>query len=183
MKTIEALVIKTLLPCGGAVIVFVLLFLNASRVWADLDPVNVAGYEAFPGLPCQSDDEDRTCGVRFYGWLGGEGAVPDGWLAYTGKGRVVVRINYVGQPGFGSQVTITDGTWRLADHGPLDSGTMTSGTVTWPTAEEDMGCGVGIATVEAALADGEFSRFTGCLHDFDVNDGVAIPPKIWGTFQ
>jgi hypothetical protein len=48
---------------------------------------------------------------------------------------------------------------------------------------EDLGCGVGIATVEATLADSEFSYFAGCLHDFKADGQVVMPPKIWGTFQ
>lgn len=127
---------------------------NSSRAIADSSAITVSGYEAFPGLPCTIAAEDSWCGVRFYGWFGGDGAVPDGWVSYTGQGRVVVRVNYIGQPGFGNRVTITDGTWRLADHGPLAGGAITSGTVIWPLPDADIGCGDGVATVEATLADG-----------------------------
>lgn len=183
MKTIGRLPISTGYYLLSLLLITLLWLYNPERAVADSNPVTVSGYEAFIGLPCQIDGEDGSCGVRFYGWFGGDGAVPDGWAAYTGIGGVVVRVNYVGEPGFGNQVTITGGTWRLTDHGPLDRGTITSGTVIWPLAEEDLGCGAGIATVETSLADGAFDHFVGCLHDFDVDGEVAIPPKIWGTFQ
>ena len=183
MKTTGSLPAKSVGCLLGLMLMGAVILLGAGSALAAVDPINVSGYEAFPGLPCQDDNGDEWCNVRFYGWFGGEGAVPDGWAAYTGKGRVTVRVNYTGDPGFGSAVTITGGTWRLTDRGPLASGTISSGTVTWPLADEDIGCGNGIAKVEADLADGDFSRFDGCLHDFDPDGEVAIPPKIWGAFQ
>lgn len=172
----------------GVALLYILMMialglLNPGHVVAESSPITVSGYEAFPGLPCSSAEEESWCGVRFYGWFGGSGAVPDGWVSYTGQGRVVVRVNYMGQPGFGNSVTITGGTWRLADHGAPTVGAITGGTVTWPMADEDMGCGPGVATVAADLTDGLFSRFTGCLHDFDADGQVALPPKIWGSFE
>lgn len=183
MKTRWGLPINKGVALLRVLVVIALGVLNSGRVVADSSAITVSGYEAFPGLPCAIADEDSWCGVRFYGWFGGDGAVPDGWISYTGQGRVVVRVNYRGQPGFGSRVTITDGTWRLADHGPLAGGAITGGTVTWPLPDEDIGCGQGVATAAADLADGEFSRFTGCLQDFDADGQVAVPPKIWGSFE
>lgn len=178
---------KRIVRLLGLLIVWVVLIPvvmhSVDRVQADAEAINVSGYEAFPGLPCQREQAGEWCNVRFYGWFGGAGAVPDGWVDYTGKGRVIVRVDYSGDPGFGNTVTITGGTWRLTDRGSLASGTISGGTVTWPLADEDIGCGDGIAKVEADLADGDFSRFDGCLHDFDPNGEVALPPKIWGTFQ
>lgn len=182
MKTRRGLPInKVALLC--VLVVIALGLLNAGPVVADSRVITVSGYEAFPGLPCSIADADSWCGVRFYGWFGGAGAVPEGWVSYTGQGRVVVRVNYSGQPGFGNSVTITGGTWRLVDQGLLASGAITGGTVTWPMPDADNGCGDGVATVEAALADGEFSRFLGCLQDFEADGQVAVPPKIWGSFE
>lgn len=164
-------------------IVWAVVVLSVGSAQADADAINVAGYEAFPGLPCQHDQTAEWCNVRFYGWLGGAGAVPGGWVDYTGKGRVVVRVDYTGDPGFGNRVTITGGTWRLTDHGTRIAGAISSGAVTWPMPDADIGCGDGIATVVADLTDGDFSQFTGCLHDFEADGEVALPPKIWGTFQ
>lgn len=167
----------------GLMVVWGVVLFSAGRAQADSTTINVSGYEAFPGLPCQPDQADEWCNVRFYGWVGGAGAIPDGWVDYTGKGRVTVRVDYSGDPGFGNSVTITGGTWRLTDGGALTAGKISSGVVTWPTPDEDIGCGDGIATVEAELADGAFSRFDGCLHDFDPEGELALPPKIWGSFQ
>jgi|LakMenEpi03Aug12_release.lakeMendotaPanAssembly.Ray.scaffolds.fasta_scaffold19666_4 hypothetical protein len=183
MKIRGSLPTKRVVSLLGLMVVCAVVVLSAGSAQADGDPINVSGYEAFPGLPCQADNGDEWCNVRFYGWFGGEGAIPDGWVDYTGKGRVTVRVDYTGDPGFGNSVTITGGTWRLTDRGPLASGTISSGAVTWPLPDEDIGCGNGIAKVEADLADGDFSRFDGCLHDFEPDGAVALPPKIWGTFQ
>jgi hypothetical protein len=183
MKTSWTLLTKSGVRLLGLVVGCMVVLLGTSGALADADAINVSGYEAFPGLSCQPDGADGRCNVRFYGWFGGDGAVPDGWIDYTGKGRVVVRVNYVGDPGFGNRVTVTGGTWRLTDRGALASGTITSGAVTWPQPDEDIGCGHGIAKVETYLADGDFRRFDGCLHDFAPDGEVAIPPKIWGTFQ
>jgi hypothetical protein len=183
MKTRWVLPTKRGTRLLGLVVVTALVLLNTGSVFADVSTINVSGYETFPGLPCKIDGEDSWCAVSFHGWFGGGGAVPGGWVSYTGQGVVVVRVNYTGQPDFGSTVTITGGTWRLADHNSLYRGTISSGTVSWPMPAKDIGCGAGIATVEANLADSEFSQFVGCLHDFAADDQVVIPPKIWGVFQ
>ncbi|MCE7983028.1 MAG: hypothetical protein DYG89_17725 [Caldilinea sp. CFX5] len=183
MKTTWALLTKSGVRLLGLVVTCAVVLLSTGGALADTDAINVSGYEAFPGLPCQRDQVDEWCNVRFYGWFGGAGAVPDGWVDYTGKGRVTVRVDYIGDPGFGSRVTITGGTWRLIDRGALTSGTISGGVVIWPLSTEDIGCGNGIATVAADLADGDFRRFIGCLHDFNADGEVALPPKIWGTFQ
>lgn len=171
----------------GVVVVIALGLLSPSRASADINAINVSGYETFPGLPCQLDDGgDGQCRVSFRGWVGGAGPVADGWASYTGEGKVVVRVNYTGDPGFGQSVTITGGSWRLTQHGTLYAGTFSGGTVTWPVTTEDLGCGVAIARVESDLVDlsnSGFSQFLGCLHDFNPDDEIAIPPQIWGVFQ
>lgn len=187
MKTRWGLPTKKGASFLGLAVVVVLGVLSPSHAAADISAIHVSGYETFPDLPCYLDDGgDGQCRVSFRGWVGGSGPVADGWASYTGEGKVAVRVNYTGDPGFGQSVTITGGTWRLSQHGALSEGTFSGGTVTWPATTEDLGCGVAIAKVESDLVDlstSGFSQFLGCLHDFNPEGEIAIPPQIWGTFQ
>jgi len=127
-----------------------------------------------------------TCGTTFSGWTGETSS--RGWLQFpgTGEGAWSVRINYTGQPMFDGSVTIVGGSWQFhfkngtSLHGTVRSG----GTVIWPSdASSDIGCGNGVAIVNANLSvfGGGLASLSGCLHDLP--KGTVIPPKVWGTFN
>jgi hypothetical protein len=146
--------------------------------------VPVSGYELFLGYNCVIRGVPATCGTTFSGWTG---ETSGGWLQFpgTGEGAWSVRINYTGQPMFGGSVMIVGGSWQFhfkngtSLHGTVDSG----GTVIWPDASSSMGCGNGVAVVNANLSvfGGGPANLSGCLHDLP--KGTVIPPKVWGTFN
>jgi hypothetical protein len=149
-------------------------------------PQNVSGYEIFLGYKCTIKGEAATCGATFSGWTGGTGQNSGGWVSFpgTGLGTWSIRVNYTGQPAFGSSVNIVGGTWSfLFFGGNFLHGKVLSGTVTWPQEGMASVCGLNVAVAEANLsvAGGSTTTVTGCLHDLP--KGSVIPPQIWGTFN
>lgn len=146
-------------------------------------PENLSGYEFLLGTPCTIDNQAGKSGVSFGGWTGGGGQTADGWAPFLGdrKGLWEATVYYMRSPDFGSSVTVVEGTFGLLyKNSRTVSGTVTGGTVTWPSEGNDAGCGVNVATVNLTLS-GDASAFTGCLQDLPV--GTVIPPKIWGALQ
>ena len=149
--------------------------------------LNLSGYEFQLGTPCTINSQAGKCGVAFGGWTGGSGPVDGGWTPFPGtrKGLWEATIDYTGSPDFGSSVDVQSGSFDvLFKNRKTISGTVTSGTVTWPSsATGDLGCGAGVATVELSLSSGAGgpTSFQGCLHDLPA--GTVIPPKIWGTLE
>jgi hypothetical protein len=148
----------------------------------------VAGIETFWGYkPCGGGDDDHA-GVRFRG-------------AFNGKGTVLVVVDYVGTPGFGTTAAIgedLDGDgmagfvrawipvgWCYA----YKTSAIESGTVTWPALGSDLGCGSNVGLVNLTMKNSPtasfFSHFTGCLDDSNfLLTGNLLPlPKIWGYFE
>lgn len=152
-------------------------------------PVNLSGYEFLLGNSCTIQGQPGTCDVRFGGWTGGSGPVPNGWTVFpgTGEGLWKASIDYTGTVGFGGQVEVARGRFDvLFTSGTTVSGRVTGGTVTWPTAGDDIGCGKDVAVVNVNVTffgggPKSSGSFQGCLHDLPA--GSVIPPKIWGTLQ
>lgn len=145
---------------------------------------NLSAYEFLLGSPCTIDGEAGKCGVSFGGWMGGGGPVAGGWTPFPGnrQGLWDAEINYTGSPDFNGSVTVRSGTFDLYFKGGKTlSGTVTGGTVSWPTSSSDneYGCGDGVAQVTVQVTTGSSLTFKGCLHDLPA--GSVIPPKIWGT--
>jgi hypothetical protein len=154
-----------------------------SYALAHKPPVNVSGYETFLGIECTLRGQPSACGVTFSGWIGGDGQVPDGWEPFPGdfQGLWQARINYTGQAGFGNTVDIVGGRWDIffLDGHSLSGPVKNGGTVQWPFDEfDDIGCGAGVAVVEALIAGGGAATFKGCLHDMPA--GTVIP-MVWGV--
>ena len=149
------------------------------------EQVPVSGYEIFLGHNCVIAGTAGTCGTTFVGWTGltGDG----GWLGFPGTAEGVwsIQINYIGQPMFGGSVAVVGGKWSfLFINGSELRGKVSSGSVIWPAdATTDIGCGAGVAAVQASLtvAGRGPASVTGCLHDLPA--GSVIPPKVWGTFN
>lgn len=151
-------------------------------VFAHDPPVNLSGYETFIGLDCKLAGQPGTCGVTFSGWIGGDGPVAGGWEPFPGdfQGLWNSRVDYIGQAGFGNTVFILSGRFRISFlDGHSLSGSVISGTVQWPMAGIDNGCGAGVALIDVTLNRSQ--RFQGCLHDLPI--GSVIPPMVWGTFS
>ena len=165
-------------------IAFAILFVDSAVAQSTVtDPVS--GYELFLGYNCVVGGVPATCGTTFSGWTGETSS--RGWLQFpgTGEGAWSVRINYTGQPMFDGSVTIVGGSWRFQfKNGTSLRGTVENGIVTWPLdASSDIGCGDGVAVVNANLSvsGGTPATLSGCLHDLP--KGAVIPPKVWGTFN
>ena len=131
---------------------------------------------------------DGRCGVTFAGWTGGDGTDPDGWSEYPGTGgRWGTAINYKGDAGIGSSVELVSGFWYWKQpSGSTHSGLLTGGTVLWPeTLDKDIGCGPGIATVEATVVALRLEvpvapgTLNACLDDTHL--ATVFPPRVWGT--
>jgi hypothetical protein len=147
-------------------------------------PVNLSGYEFLLGHSCTIAGQPAKCDVQFGGWTGGNGPVANGWRPFPGteKGLWKAKISYIGTADFGRVVAIVNGSFDvLFKNGKVVSGTVTNGSVEWPSdSDTDIGCGDGVAKVSAALS-GTATSFLGCLHDLPA--GSVIPPRIWGTLQ
>ena len=148
---------------------------------------NLSGYEYQLGSPCTIGSAAGKCGVAFGGWTGGQGQEADGWTPFPGtrKGLWEAIVNYTGSPDWGQSVNIKSGTFDLFFKRHLSiSGTVTGGTVVWPTegGVTDPTCGTDVAKVTVFLTINNSPRtFDGCLHDLPA--GTIIPPKIWGTLE
>lgn len=164
-----------------------LLLLGQTPGFAHLPQLNVSAYEIFLGAPCIIGGQPATCGVAFFGWLGGDGNVAGGWEPFpgTGDGLWQARIDYTGAPGFGNVVNILGGRWRFVfvDRHFL-AGHVTGGTVEWPNGPAlDLGCGngVGVVDINLLMTGGGTASFDGCLHDLPA--GTVIPPLLWGMLS
>ena len=159
--------------------------LLVSPAFAELGvSVPASGYELSIGRDCVVGGAPATCGATFTGWTG-ETSTGD-WLKFpgTGLGTWLVLINYTGQPAFNGSVNIVGGSWLfILKNGGILGGTVNSGTVTWPGEIATIGCGIGVASINAHLSrfNGKPVTLTGCLHDLP--KGAVIPPKVWGTFH
>lgn len=147
-------------------------------------PVYVSGLETSFGSDCTIAGQSATCGVKFAGWIGGDGQVPDGWEPPPGdfQGLWRTRIRYSGEVDFGNTVLILGGRYTIFFFdGHSLSGRVTGGTVEWPLDEStDIGCGAGVAVVNASLlSHGHLATFAGCLHDIPVGSTI---PMVWGVF-
>jgi len=154
--------------------------------------IDVSGYELSLGVDCIRNSEPAKCGVTFGGWTGGDGAVAGGWTKFPGtrQGFWKATIDRQGTAAFGSTVTILSGTVKLALRKDksflLLSGSVTGGTVQWPSQGGTLGCGTNVALVLVAVdllipeLGNAPATFDGCLHDLPA--GTVIPPTIWGTF-
>jgi hypothetical protein len=179
---------KTIRILRWAVVILVvgLLSLGATSALAHTPPINLSGYEIFLGVTCPTG----TCGTTFSGWTGGSGPVAEGWQPFPGdsQGLWKATVNHTGGAGFGNTVILLSGRWQIVftDKHVL-FGKVTGGTVVWPPQQgDDIGCGVNVAKVTAALAisplaGGGTATMAACLHDLPA--GTVIPPTVWGTFS
>src|SRR5262245_55958576 len=157
---------------------------GASHALAHQPPVYVSGLETSFGSDCTITGLPATCGVKFAGWIGGDGQVPDGWEPPPGdfQGLWQTRINYIGQVDFGNTVVILGGRFEISFFdGHSLSGRVTGGFVEWPVDKfSNIGCGAGVAVVNASLTSkGHSATFAGCLHDIPVGSTIPIA---WGVF-
>lgn len=148
--------------------------------------INLSGYEFRLGTPCTINDQAGKCGVKFGGWTGGGGDTTNGWTPFPGNKRGLwsADVNYIGSADFGATVYLQSGSLDLLfRHQNNIFGTVTGGTVTWPSsASVDTGCGPGVAQVSVLLTiNGSSGAFDGCLHDLPA--GTVLPPTIWGTLH
>ncbi len=153
---------------------------------AALLPVNLSGYEFLLGTSCTIGGQPGTCGVQFGGWTGGGGPAPNGWTHFpgTGQGLWKANVSYTGPAAFGGTVQVMSGRFDLFTIGRTVSGTVTSGTVKWPSTDPpDIGCGTRVALVKlyVTFGLGVSGSFQGCLHDLPA--GSVIPPTVWGELQ
>jgi len=152
-------------------------------------PVNLSGYEFLLGTSCTINGQAATCGVAFGGWTGGHGPVATGgWTPFPGndEGLWKATIEYVGKAEFGSHVEVAGGSFDvLFRNGTTVTGKVTGGSVMWPPAGHNTGCGTDVAVVSVNVAfRGAVTGsglFRGCLHDLPA--GSVIPPKIWGSLE
>jgi hypothetical protein len=168
-----------------------LLFCATSARAQTTFDLNVSGYELFPGIDCIRNNGPATCGVTFGGWTGGGGAVAGGWRKFPGNrhGFWEATLERQGTAAFGSSVTVLGGSLKLALRAGATflflSGSVTGGSVQWPSQGGTLGCGTNVAlvAVELRMADlgnvNVSATFNGCLHDLPA--GSIIPPTIWGT--
>lgn len=171
----------------GALVIAALLFmlmpgaLKFTAVVSAQPGVNLSGYELLLGTTCTLDGQAGKCGVHFVGWTGGDGPTANGWVPFPGDRRGLwdAEINYIGSPSFGGSVELESGKFDvLFKTGQIISGSIDDGsTVTWPSANGDLGCGTNVAKV-LVYHNGTL-LFNGCLHDLPA--GTIIPPTIWGT--
>jgi len=165
-------------------IAIAILFVG-SALAQSLVTVKVSGYELFLGYNCVIGSVPATCGTTFSGWTGETST--GGWFKFPGtaQGAWSIRVNYTGQPMFDGSVTIVGGSWQFHfKNGTSLRGTVKNGIVTWPSdASSDLGCGNGVALVNANLSvsGGAPTTLSGCLHDLP--KGAVIPPKVWGLFN
>ncbi len=152
---------------------------------AQAPPINLSGYEFALGSPCTINGQAGKCDVGFAGWTGGLGQVPNGWVPFPGnrKGLWSTEVNYIGSPDWNATVNLQSGTFDLfLKNRSAISGTVTGGTVQWPSQGGTLGCGTDVAKVIVFLTINNTPHsFDGCLHDLPA--GAIIPPKIWGTLQ
>ena len=151
-------------------------------------PINLSGYEFLLGTSCTINGQAATCGVAFGGWTGGHGPVAAGWTPFPGndEGLWKATIDYLGRPQLGGHVELVGGSFDvLLTNGTTVTGRVTGGSVMWPPAGHNTGCGTDIAAVSVTVAfKGAVTGsglLRGCLHDLPA--GSVIPPKIWGTLE
>jgi hypothetical protein len=144
-----------------------------------------SGHELFNGKRAGN----IVTGVVF---AGADNQVCDCWTNQNTGGNWTASINYKGQGGLGSAVTVTGGIWSwLHADGTVESGRITGGAVTWPATLDSnaMGCGNGVARFAVTLSlagrsDG--GSFKGCLDDTHLDprqQPFVFPFKIWGTLS
>ena len=142
----------------------------------------LSGYEIFPG----NSSGSSVSGAIFSGWTH-ESESPWQGASSTG-GTWSVSADYTGKPGLGSAVKITGGRWFLTVGEAVIPGSVTGGTIVWPSLlnsellEYGCGQGVGYVTVSLTTIDGRKGSLAGCLDDTHVFLGT-FPPKLWGTLK
>src|SRR5262252_1653774 len=118
-------------------------------------PVTLSCYEFLLGTSCTIDGQAATCGVAFGGWTGGRGPVATGWTPFPGndEGLWKATIDYLGKPQFGGHVELVGGSFDvLFTNGTKVTGKVTGGSVMWPHAGQNTGCGTDIAAVSVSVA-------------------------------
>ncbi|MFD2271998.1 hypothetical protein ACFS07_14650 [Undibacterium arcticum] len=98
-----------------------------------------SGHELFDGKRAGNS----VTGVVF---AGTDNKACDCWTNDSTGGTWTASINYKGQGGLGSAVTVVGGSWSwLHADGTIQTGRITGGAVTWPAALDSnaMGCGKG----------------------------------------
>lgn len=125
-------------------------------------------------------------------FAGADNQVCDCWTSDNSGGTWTTSINYKGEGGLGSAVTVMGGRWSwLHADGTIQTGRITGGAVTWPSAPDSnaMGCGNGVARFSITLSLAGRSAggsFKGCLDDTHLDprqQPFVFPPKIWGTLS
>jgi len=139
-----------------------------------------------------SDGKRAGAAVTGLLFAGNDNQPCDCWTGQSTGGNWIASINYTGQAGLGSAVTVTGGKWSWLDADDVIKwGRITGGAVTWPSTldSDSMKCGAGVArlaitlTVAGESADGSFK---GCLDDTHLDprrQPFVFPPKIWGTLS
>lgn len=147
------------------------------------ESTGLSGHEVFNG----NRAGNVVTGAIF---AGADNKVCDCWTNDNGGGTWSTSINYRGQGGLGSSVTVTGGRWSwLRADGVIRSGRIVDGQVTWPSTLDSnaMGCGSGVARFAVTLSlAGQSGGGTikGCLDDSHLDprqQPFVFPPKLWGT--
>lgn len=123
-------------------------------------------------------------------FAGADNQVCDCWTNDNSGGTWTASLNYKGEGGLGSAVTVQGGRWSwLHADGTVQTGRITGGAVTWPSAPDSnaMGCGNGVARFAITLVgQATGGSFKGCLDDQHLDprqQPFVFPPKIWGTLK
>lgn len=144
-----------------------------------------SGHELFDGKRA----ENSVTGAVF---AGADNQPCDCWTSDSSGGTWTASINYKGQGGLGSAVTVTGGRWSwLHADGSVQAGRITGGAVTWPSALDSnaMSCGNGVARFAITLSlagQSAGGSFKGCLDDTHLDpkqQPFVFPSKIWGTLS
>ena len=166
------------------------IFLASSSARASAAATNFSGYEIFPGFTSSTDTDSfggcstvpaeagrATSGATFASWTDNA----SGWVSPRSRRKGIVNgsVDYLGAPGLGNTVCLTGGMWSWQRSAKIFSGSVTGGSVVWPAAGGDNGCGtdVGVFTAELSVAgSGGTGEIKGCLND----QTDLLIPKIWG---
>jgi len=144
---------------------------------------NFSGYEIFPGYHGYNCPVATTCAATFTGWTDAASSWAPPRLSDGGSWSA--SINYQGTPGIGHSVSIGGGRWAwLQPDGTFRNGSIVSGQVMWPPVlTADIGCGAGVASIQAMLRtlSGVGGTLSGCLDDTHL--AQVFPPRVWGTLS
>jgi len=173
-KRLRSLLILAALALGGL----------TAALAQSTTPTTISGYEVFKGVSFGS----TTIGATFAGWTnGGDGSSWMPIISNTG-GSWHVSANYSGDPGIGGSVDVSGGAWSLKQYGITRSGRVLKSIkgIQWPSEQQlDLGCGLGVATVNVSIALGNSRKpagtISGCLNDTHLD--TVFPPEVWGSIS